>query len=97
MSHEPEPLFTDVVLPLFDQPEAPARRVKSRKEQDDDANKIIWRRFKVSGVQCQDCVEDRANRTGIGAATWIRTQGKDQRALCYQHRAEYLLQESRDG
>lgn len=95
----PEQSWTDDVLPLFDQPEVPAGRRLSRKEQDDRENKIVWTRYKVAGVQCFDCVIEypKGLRMGIGSANWMRVQGEDKRALCWMHKSEYLARGDRPG
>lgn len=85
--------WEDIVLPLFDQPGTTTPRVRSRKEQDDAANKIIYSRYKGPAIPCRDCVLDRDNRTGISTASWLRRHGPDERVLCYHHKAEYLARE----
>lgn len=85
-------------VPLFGDPDPPrVQRQQSHKDRDDAANKIIWTRYKVAGVQCVDCTNEhhRGMRTGIGSASWMRVQGEDKRVLCYQHKAEYLARENR--
>jgi hypothetical protein len=84
-------------LPLFGDPDQPApARVRSHKDLDDAANKIVWTRYKVAGVQCSDCVlaHTRGLRAGIGSASWMRVQGQDKRVLCYHHKAEYMHREN---
>jgi hypothetical protein len=85
-------------VPLFGDPE-PAKTVRalSHKDRDDAANKIVWTRYKVSGIQCVDCVIEypKGLRMGIGAANWMRVQGEDKRVLCWMHKAEYLARGDR--
>ena len=79
--------------PLFGEPDPPkAQRVQSHKEKDDAANRIVWTRYKVAGVQCSDCVVEypQGRRTSIGPASWMRVKGEDKRVLCWFHKAEYL-------
>lgn len=83
--------------PLFGKPDKPKPvRKQSAKDKDDAANKIIWTRYKVAGVQCSDCVVEhtQGKRVGIGGASWMRVQGDDKRVLCYHHKAEYMHREN---
>lgn len=87
-------------VPLFGEPDPPkAQRELSKKDLDDAANKIVWTRYKVAGVQCVDCVIEypKGLRTGIGSANWMRVQGQDKRVLCWMHKAEYLARGDRPG
>ncbi|UOK18382.1 hypothetical protein SEA_BRUHMOMENT_66 [Arthrobacter phage BruhMoment] len=80
-------------VPLFGDPDTPKpQRERSKKEQDDAANKIVWTRYKVAGVQCSDCVVEfpLGRRTSIGPGAWLRVKGEDKRVLCWYHKAEYL-------
>lgn len=81
--------WEDVVLPLFDQPEAKVPRARSRKEQDDDANKISYRRFKGAPRACADCFDEcqAGTRFTFGTAAFIRIEGQAERPLCFEHRA----------
>ena len=83
-------------VPLFGDPDPPkAARQQSHKDLDDAANKIVWTRYKVAGVQCSECVTryQQGLRVSIGIASWMRVQGTDKRVLCYPHKSEYLSRE----
>lgn len=83
--------------PLFGDPDPPkAQRQQSHKDRDDAVNKIVWTRYKIPGIQCVDCTNEyrEGQRPTILSASWIRIQGEDKRALCYQHKAEYLSREN---
>lgn len=92
--------WTDVVLPLFEQPEEVKPRERSKK-QDDDDRKIAYRRQSRTskGVPCQDCAEGNQAGSGHGIvnASYIRHQGGQQRALCYRHKAEWQNREMLSG
>jgi hypothetical protein len=84
--------WTDVVLPLFEQPEPEKPKPRSKK-QDDDAKQVKWRRRPKGArqVPCHDCSteQQKGQREGIGTASYIRIEGSAERYLCFQHRAEY--------
>lgn len=85
--------------PLFGEPDPPKpQRELSKKDLDDAANKIVWTRYKIAGVQCSDCVIEHTRSNGwaqITAASWMRVQGQDKRVLCYRHKAEWLARGDR--
>lgn len=84
--------WVDEVLPIFDQPEPEAPKVRSKK-QDADALTVKWRRRPKTAMRipCQDCTEERAKaqRDGINMASYIRIEGTAERYLCLHHRAEH--------
>lgn len=90
--------WTDIVLPLFDQPKEVKPRVRSKK-QDDDATKVKYRRRPKTARQtsCQECVVEhpRGLRAGIGIASYIRIEGTTELYLCFHHKAEYEHREAR--
>jgi hypothetical protein len=84
-------------VPLFgDIDPAPATPQRSKK-QDADAAGVKWKRRPKTAkqVSCQDCVEEHPKglRQGIGIASYVRTEGQDERYLCFHHRAEYGFRE----
>lgn len=86
-----DPPFEDTVFPIFEQPEPEPVRVKSRKEQDDAANKIVYRRYRPTRrVQCDPCVSAVVikEQTGINDASYVRTQGSSEQYLCFLHTQE---------
>lgn len=77
-------------MPLFGEPEK-AQRELSKKDVDDAANKVYWRRYKIAGIVCWEWINGKPPaRDRCGPATWLRLQGEDQRALCPRHKQEYL-------
>lgn len=79
---------------LFGEPDEPAvQRVQSAKDRDDAANKIVWRRYKVSGVICHESINPHTPAR-CGPATWLRIHGPEEKALCSRHRQEYLEAEA---
>lgn len=88
--------WTDVVLPLFDQPEPVEPKARSKK-QDDDATKVKWSRRPKNAkrVPCEDCSVEHPKglRMGIGMASYIRSEGGVEKYLCFTHRAEYGFRE----
>lgn len=88
--------WTDVVLPLFEQPE-PVKPKERSKKQDADAKAVKWRRRPKNArqVPCHDCSEEHPKglREGIGTASYIRIEGTEERYLCFHHRAEYGFRE----
>lgn len=88
-----------VDVPLFGEPDpVPVARQRSKKD-DDDATKIAYRRRPKTAKQtsCQDCVAEQSKglRTGIGLASYIRTEGNQILYLCFHHKAEYEHREAR--
>lgn len=88
--------WTDIVLPIFEQPEEPAPKQRSKK-QEDDAKQVKWRRRPRTArqVPCEPCVEEQPQglRQGIGTASYIRTEGDSEVWVCYHHHAEMLHRE----
>lgn len=77
-------------VPLFGDPDpAKAKRELSRKEQDDAANKVTWRRYKGQPRSCQDCFEEiqQHKRMTFGKAAFIRSHRGVDRPICYEHKA----------
>lgn len=90
-------LWEDV--PLFGaETPAPATRQRSKKDDDDDT-KVKYRRRPKTARQtpCQDCIIDMAARlrNGIGTASYIRIEGREELLLCFAHKAEREHQEAR--
>lgn len=86
-----DPPFEDTVLPVFDQPEPEPERVKSKKEQDDDLNKIVYRRHKgAKRILCDPCIGEHrtGQRPGINDGSYLRTHAGNQTALCFFHKQE---------
>lgn len=78
--------WTDVVLPLFDQP-VEVIKERSKKQQDDD-RKVTYRPYRSVRTACQDCLEFGSMGGGILNATYVRVHGDEKRYLCSRHRAQ---------
>lgn len=81
--------WTDVVLPIFDQPEEKQERTLSRKEEEDNRTKLAYRPYKGASRMCEDCFVqvERKERDTFGRAAFIRIEGLAQRYICYEHKA----------
>lgn len=82
-------LWTDVVLPIFDQPEEKKPRERSKAQQQKDAD-IRYARYRSPvKASCTDCVADHIRtQSPIRQAAYIRTHGADTSYLCFPHYAE---------
>lgn len=84
-------LWEDVPLPIPGLEDAPVKQVRqrSKKDEDDDANKLSYRTYKGTSRQCDDCRDEvnREERFTFGRAIVLRIKGGDQRYLCYEHKA----------
>lgn len=80
-------------VPLFGDIDPEPAKPQRSKKQDADAAGVKWKRRPKGArqAQCQDCTAEhtKGQREGIGLASYIRTEGTDERYLCFQHRAEY--------
>jgi hypothetical protein len=95
MIKKKEQSFADIVLPIFDQPEEPKARELSKKEAEDNATKVIWRRYRGAARMCEDCFPEvnSGDRLAFGKASWVRVEGSVQRAICFEHKALRMEQE----
>lgn len=92
--------YENVVLPVFDQPEPELPRERSKKEQDDDVNKIQYQRYKPQKrAQCEECVLEHiaGERKGINDASYIRTHGTGKLYLCFQHATAHRDRDQLNG
>jgi hypothetical protein len=86
--------WTDVVLPIFDQPEEKKPRARSKAEQQKDADIRYTRYRSPVKASCINCVhEHMRHQTQIRQAAYIRSEGSDVAYLCFPHYAEKRNQE----
>lgn len=85
-----EQKFEDIVLPIFDQPEAPVVVERSKKQQDDDG-KIKYKRIaSVKRPHCDVCVNEQRSgkRPDIRQCSYERLHKGVSTFLCYYHTVE---------
>jgi hypothetical protein len=76
--------WTDVPLPGFDELVPTPTREKSKKDEDDDAHKIKYRRYRgARSIVCHDCAYEGAEV--VLSATFIRIYQGMERYLCSGH------------
>lgn len=86
MPRKHKPAFTDVVLPIFDQPDE-VKQYRTKAD-DDRKTKVGWHRYKSPNpVTCEDCLTELKDgeRKGVSVASYKRLHGDQVRFLCFQH------------
>ena len=83
--------WEDVPLPIFGDGPLPEKqtRQRSKKDEDDEANKLTYRSYKGASRQCDDCRDEvnAGKKYTFARAVFIRIHRGDQRHLCYEHKA----------
>jgi hypothetical protein len=75
--------WTDVALPGLEDVPAKHVREKSKKDEDDDAHKIVYRRYRgARSIVCHDCAYEGG---AVRSATYIRIYQGLERYLCNAH------------
>jgi hypothetical protein len=83
--------FEDTVLPLFEQPDLPVEPERTKKQQDDDENKLQYRRYRgAKRVLCEPCTsaQQAGEQPGINDASYVRQHGREEQWLCFRHKQE---------
>lgn len=84
-----KPSFTDVVLPIFDQP-VEEKKTRTKKQEAADG-KVRWTRHAASPrANCNVCLDEFTNdlRKGMNVASYVRTAPDGVLYLCFLHTQE---------